>query len=284
MKNKQIIILDINKDVSNYINFLISRNLSDATIRKYSESAKRFLVFCKKNNNATINKIIFIKFIQNDQDNLKANSLRGKYISTLQFLKFKNMNFIDELKNNFKLPPIFQTPKFIISYNEFQIILACFNLKKFNQLKKYVWLKILFETGIRAFEFQKLKKEDIENTFIKIIGKGKKERIVFITPELKGLMISWPFDHFCTDKNGRIITTKHLRNLIKNIGTKNGYNGSRSITPHTLRRSFCTNLIKNGCNLKIVQNLMGHNSISTTSKYIFFNENEMYQEYLKCIN
>lgn len=215
MKNEQIIILDINEEISNYKYFLMSKNLSYETIRKYSENAKRFLLFCEINNNNKINKMIFISFIQHGQENLKANSLRGKYISTLQFIKFKDMNFIDELNNNFKLPPIFQTPKFVINKNDIELILNKLNINKFYQMKKYIWIRILFETGLRSFEFQKLKKSDIDNNFLKVIGKGKKERIVFITPELKKMMIKWPFEHFCTDKNGKIITLKHLRKMIK---------------------------------------------------------------------
>lgn len=284
MDNDQIAIINtVDNEINLYEQFLYSRNLSKQTIHHYSVYAKRFLLFCEYQNKA-INKESFIKFIQCNQDLLKATSLRSKYICTTQFLKFKNLNFINEMKANFKLPAIYQTPKFIISQNELKLILNSFDLKKFYQFKKYMWLKILFETGIRAFEFQKLKKKDIENTFIRIVGKGKKERLVFITPELKQLMkYDWPFEYFCTDKNGRIVTIKHLRKLLKKIGQQFGYSESKSITPHMLRRSFCTNLIKRGCNLKIVQNLMGHNSISTTAKYLFFNEVEMYEEYLKCI-
>lgn len=284
MNHDQIAIIDtIEDEINSYKQFLEYRNLSKQTIHHYVVYAKRFLLFCEYQNKI-INKESFIKFIQYKQDLLKAASLRLKYISTMQFLKFKNLNFINEMKNNFKLPPIYQTPKFIISKSEITSLLKNFNLNRFYQFKKYMWLKILFETGIRAFEFQKLKKKDIENTFIRVLGKGKKERLVFITPELKKLMISnWPFEHFCTDKNGRVVTIKHLRKLLKKIGNQFGYSESKSITPHMLRRSFCTNLIKKGCNLKIVQNLMGHNSISTTAKYLFFDEVEMYQEYIKCI-
>lgn len=284
MNHNQITIIDtIENEINSYKQFLEYRNLSKQTIYHYAVYAKRFLLFCEYQNKI-INKESFIKFIQCNQDLLKATSLRSKYICTTQFLKFKNLYFINEMKSNFKLPAIYQTPKFIISHNELKLILNSFNLKNFYQFKKYMWLKILFETGIRAFEFQKLNKKDIENTFIRVLGKGKKERLVFITPELKKLMISdWPFEYFCTNKNGRIVTIKHLRKLLKKIGNQFGYSESKSITPHMLRRSFCTNLIKKGCNLKIVQNLMGHNSISTTAKYLFFNEVEMYEEYLKCI-
>lgn len=283
MNHDQITIIDTIKDeINSYKQFLEYRNLSKQTIHHYVGYAKRFISFCEYQNKI-INKESFIKFIQYKQDLLKAASLRSKYISTMQFLKFKNLNFTNEMKNNFKLPAIYQTPKFIISKSEITSLLKNFNLNRFYQLKKYMWIKILFETGIRAFEFQKLKKIDIENTFIRVIGKGRKERIVFITPDLKRLMHNWPFEYFCTNKNGEIVTIKHLRKLLKKVGESFGYSKSTSITPHMLRRSFCTNLIKGGCNLKIVQNLMGHNSISTTAKYLFFNEVEMYQEYLKSI-
>lgn len=269
-----------NYNISNYIKYLKLNNYSNSTIKSYSTVALSFLRFSKNN----ITKENFVMFIKKHFERSKPSTIITKFNYLSNFLNFLKIKwFTNNFKKNFILPRINSEPKIILNKKQLDDILNSFNLQKMNQFKKYLWVRILFETGLRASEFQRLKKSHINSNFkINIIGKGYKNRIVFITPSLYEIIQSWPYEYFCVDKKGNKVTTRQLRKTISQIGNKilkiNG------ITPHTLRRSFCTNLIKNGCKLNIVQSLMGHSSISTTSKYIFLNQEEMFEDYKLAIS
>lgn len=261
--------------LNNYIKYLKLKNYADTTINSYLITANSFLKFC----NSKISKENFILFIKNNFKKRKPSTIRTKFNYLSNFLSFLEIDwFTNEFKNNFILPKLNNEPKVVLDKTKIKSILNNFNLKKITQFKKYLWVRILFETGLRASEFQMLRKDDISNTCrIYIIGKGYKSRTVFITEELYKIIQNWPYQYFCIDKNGNLVSTRQLRKTLKQIGNK--FLNMNNLSPHMLRRSFCTNLIKNGCKLNVVQALMGHSSISTTSKYIFFSQEEMYDEY-----
>ncbi len=137
----------------------------------------------------------------------------------------------------------------------------------------------MFKTGLRSDEILNLKKSNISENQINIIGKGNKTRVVFILDDLIFKMLNWEFDYFVSDKNGNKLSKSSLYIIIKNLGIMI----NKNISPHSLRRSFCTNLIKNGCNIAVVQKMMGHSSINTTTKYIFLDKDEMFSHFKKFI-
>jgi len=139
-------------------------------------------------------------------------------------------------------------------------------------------LELLYSSGIRVGELTQLNCDDVdwELGIIKVLGKGKKERIVPIGSKaleaLKGSLRSRRlspgnernFSLFANRRGGRL-TDRSVRRIVEKYGKKCGLGGS--VTPHALRHTFATHLLDAGADLRDIQELLGHASLSTTQKY-----------------
>ncbi len=141
-------------------------------------------------------------------------------------------------------------------------------------------VQTLFSTGMRISELVKLDRDDIraDSNEIPIRGKGNKVRVVFLSPEAVSAISAYVKDRADTDpalfirhKKGvgaaddLRISTRSIQRMIKKHATKAGI--TKDITPHTLRHSFATDLLANGADVRQVQELLGHSSITTTQVY-----------------
>ena len=153
-------------------------------------------------------------------------------------------------------------------------------------------LELLYATGLRVSEMVGLNVQDIdfEEGYIRAMGKGSKERIVYLYPEalsnLRGY-IGGARVSLLGQKNGETalyvnqrgerLTRQWVWNILKSSAKKAGIDGK--ITPHTLRHSFATHLLQNGASLRHVQELLGHSSISTTQVYTHLTDSHVREEY-----
>ena len=142
--------------------------------------------------------------------------------------------------------------------------------------KDYLLLfKFFLNTGIRAFELINLKWENFNQNKILIKGKGNKLRYVFIDKKFFKYIKPLKNGYLIKSIRNKHITQKQLNLIIRKFSLKININ----FTPHDLRRSFCTHLVRNNCNLKIIQILMGHSNLSVTSRYICLTEHEVLKIY-----
>ena len=254
-----------------YHKYLYNRNLSENTIKAYIHWKNKFIEFSK--NRITIDK--FCHFLKSYELNHSPNSTRLVFSSIINYLKFINSKLLKDAKK-YKLPKVQDFPKKILSI---KLVISLLNSldNNFYSNRLNIWIKLLFFTGIRASELNNLSKKNVINNKLLIKGKGNKLRYVFINNELKNLINKWPYEYFAVNKYGKKISNKQIRQVIREFGNKNNL----KIHPHMLRRTFCTELIKSGCNLKTVQKLMGHSNIAVTSRYIEISEDEMFKEYSK---
>ena len=253
--------------------YLKAKNLSDKTIGLYSIWVKKFLEFLNGREISKMNVSIYIKELQKIYN---PNTIRCAFRVIQQFIKYNKCDFFNELCE-IRLPTLEEYPRVVVKKDQYNQLQLLFDSKKWIDKRDSLIFEILFKTGLRASEILNLSKSDIFDNKIKILGKGNKTRFIFILNDLKIKLINWDFEYFLVNKKGLKLSPKQLNTIIK----KNGKKINLEISPHSLRRSFCTNLIKSGCNIKVIQKMMGHNSISTTSKYIFFDEEEMLQEFKK---
>lgn len=151
---------------------------------------------------------------------------------------------------------------------------------RLNALRDAALLQILFSTGMRISEAIKLNRDDIRerSNEIPIRGKGNKIRVVFLSPEAQQSIASYLDErtdvdpalfirhrpHIGKDDDLRL-TPRTVQRLIKHYAAAAGI--TKNITPHTLRHSFATDLLSNGADVRQVQQLLGHASITTTQVY-----------------
>ena len=221
----------------------------------------------------------------------KLSSLRSfyKYLFNNEMIKTNPFKYVTSPKKEKKLPKY-------LGIEEIEII---FNIPDINTplgQRDRLILEVLYGTGIRVSELVNIKIDDIDfsNKEIRITGKGNKERIDpfgdycldsmnrFIDDGRRKLLDKHnkTSDYLIINEKGNQITTRGVEKLIDNIVKKAAL--KKHVSPHMLRHSFATHLLNNGCDIRTVQELLGHESIETTQIYTHVSNEHLREVYLKC--
>jgi integrase/recombinase XerD len=167
-----------------------------------------------------------------------------------------------------------------LDYPEIEQLLAAIDLSTPEGGRNRAMLEVLYSSGLRVSELVELKRSNVyfDIGFLRVIGKGNKERLVpcgkealkFLKLYLTEIRVQVPvqpgFDSFVfLNRRGRKLSRVMVFNIIKSLAAKIGL--KKSISPHTFRHSFATHLIEGGADLRAVQEMLGHESITTTEIY-----------------
>lgn len=168
----------------------------------------------------------------------------------------------------------------VLSVEEIDAILACIDLSQPQGQRNRAIIEILYGSGLRVSEAVELKISSVyfDEEFLSITGKGNKQRLVplgrsaakelksWIQNQRKHISIKKGFeDHVFLNRNGRKLSRVMIFLVIKELAEKAGI--KKTISPHTLRHSFATHLVEGGADLRAVQDMLGHESITTTEIY-----------------
>lgn len=184
-------------------------------------------------------------------------------------------------------------PKFLY-YNELMEMFDSINLDNFYGKRNRCILEVLYATGVRVSELVNIKLSDIDfdNGTIKVIGKGNKERIVYFLDYPKKYMLDYikngrnvmlnnkPCEYLFINKLGNKLTTRGVELIIKDIISKTSIKSN--VTPHTIRHTFATHLLNEGCDIMSVKELLGHESLKATQVYTHITNEELRNIYLNC--
>lgn len=273
-------------------------NYSDLTINGYDYEITKFLDYL--NDNHLDYKKINLDMIRNylkylDSLKYKKNSISKNLSSLRSFYKFLteekvilNNPFknISNPKKDKKLPDF-------LNYEEINKLFDCADTTTPLGLRNRCILEILYDTGIRVSELVNLKINDIEfdKKIINILGKGKKERIVYygdylqevldkyINDSRKYLLNNKLSEYLILNNNGSKITTRGVEYIIDKMVNEAAI--KHKISPHVLRHTFATHMLNGGADIKSIQQLLGHESLSTTGIYTHITNDVLRQEYLK---
>ena len=273
-------------------------NYSDLTINGYDYEITKFLDYL--NDNHLDYKKINLDMIRNylkylDSLKYKKNSISKNLSSLRSFYKFLteekvilNNPFknISNPKKDKKLPDF-------LNYEEINKLFDCADTTTPLGLRNRCILEILYDTGIRVSELVNLKINDIEfdKKIINILGKGKKERIVYygdylqevldkyINDSRKYLLNNKLSEYLILNNNGSKITTRGVEYIIDKMVNEAAI--KHKISPHVLRHTFATHMLNGGADIKSIQQLLGHESLSITGIYTHITNDVLRQEYLK---
>ena len=268
-------------DLKKYLDYLkYNKNYSDNTILNYHNDILEFLSFLKREYLDLYSlKYSDIRFLLDyyNSINLSSLSIRRKISSLKGFYKFlaRNNKVDDNPFSYVTLPKKEKKLPQFLNYNEVIEIFEVIDTSNVLGLRNRLIMELLYATGIRVSELVNIKIGDIDinNRSIMVTGKGNKSRIVFFNDVCKKYIEKFineskdirKCDYLIINHHGKNITTRSIRLIINKIIDETSI--IKKIHPHTLRHTFATHLLNNGCNLLTVQELLGHSSISTTGIY-----------------
>ena len=290
----------MDKYIEKFIEYLkIQKNYSELTRINYEKDLIEYSNFLKDNNYSYDNmdyKKCTNYLIYLDNKKYKKTSVSRKLSSLRSFYKFLVLN--DYTDNN---PFILisspkkekKIPKFI-NYQGIDEIFEIPDIKTIEGQREKVILEILYGSGVRVSELVNIKIKDIDfkdNTIL-IFGKGSKERVVsfgemaldalntYINNGRKEYLGDKTSDYLIVGKNEENLTTRRIEQIIDNLIKKTSI--KMNITPHMFRHTFATHLLDQGCDLLAVQELLGHESLSSTEIYTHVSNEHLREVYYKC--
>jgi integrase/recombinase XerD len=264
----------------------LERSLSSNTIEAYLHDVNKLLQFSEAGNEKTPDKINtedlknFIVWV-NELGMLpptQARVLSGlkaffRYLVLEDIIKNDPSALLESPKLRRKLPDT-------LSINDINNLISAIDLSKTEGMRNKAMLEVLYGCGLRVSELTGLRISNLflEIEFIKILGKGNKERLVPIGSEASKYLKIYleesrvhisvkpgKEDFVFLNKRGAPLSRVMIFILIKHLASKIGL--QKSISPHTFRHSFATHLIEGGADLRAVQEMLGHESITTTEIY-----------------
>ena len=205
-----------------------------------------------------------------------------KYLLVEDIIKNNPAELLESPKKIRKLPDT-------LSYQDINRLIEAIDLSKPDGPRNKAIVEVLYSSGLRVSELTELKLSNLylDIEFIKVVGKGSKERLVPIGGEAVKALKIWieqvrvhtPIkkgeeDLVFLNRRGSRLSRVYIFMLIKQLAELAGI--KKSISPHTLRHSFATHLVEGGADLRAVQEMLGHESITTTEIYTHLD-----REYLK---
>jgi integrase/recombinase XerD len=274
--------------IKSYQSYLkIERGLSKNTIENYSFDIERLRLFLVTNeidvspikiSEETVQQFIYsVSKEVNPRSQARIISGLKSFFSYLIFEDYRTDNpleLIETPKTGRKLPDT-------LSVEEIDNLIAAIDLTTNEGERNRAMLETLYGCGLRVSELITLKISDLffEEGFIKITGKGNKQRFVPISDLTQKfiqiyrntirthLAIQKGFeDTLFLNRRGKQLTRAMIFTIIKNLALQ--INLYKTISPHTLRHSFATHLLENGADLRSIQLMLGHESITTTEIYV----------------
>ena len=286
-----------NSYIKNYQSYLkIERGLSKNTIDNYSFDLERLCTFLNENSiNISplhIDEYQIQQFIYAVSKEVNATS-QARIISGLKsffsYLVFEDyradspMELIEAPRLGRKLPDT-------LSVAEIDALIAAIDLSKPEGERNRAMLETLYSCGLRVSELVTLKISDLffDEGFIKITGKGNKQRFVpiseltmkYISIYRNDVRVHVPIqkgfeDTLFLNRRGRQLTRAMVFTIIKSLAVE--IQLDKIISPHTLRHSFATHLLENGADLRAIQMMLGHESITTTEIYVHLDRKHLTQ-------
>ena len=274
----------------------IERGLSKNTIDSYTKDLEKLCLFLKENNISispiAIDTDIVKQFIYEVAKNLNPRS-QARIISGLRsffdyliFEEYRNTNPTDLLetpKIGTKLPDT-------LSQDEIDALINAIDLSHPQGERNRTIFETIYSCGLRVSEAVTLKNSDLffEEGFIRVLGKGNKERYVpihenaqrYITMYQKSIR-SHVFpqkgfeDTLFLNRRGKGLSRQMIFMILKDLAIK--IDLKKKISPHTLRHSFATHLLQNGADLRAIQQMLGHESITTTEVYVHVDKSYLKQ-------
>lgn len=281
------------KNIEDYELFLkTEKKLGNNTIDSYILDIIKFYEWNNNSDITYMSKKQILEYISYLRSYLNEKSI-NRHISSLKgfYLYLVDNNIIREspLEEIYSLKTKKTLPKYL-SVEEVDRLLNI-NLKTPFDYRNKAMLEVMYATGLRVSELVSLcfSNIDFENSLIRVNGKGKKDRIVplgeiaqyylkiYINDYRSKLLNKNNYDLIFLNNHGKPISRQGFNFILNNI--RKEVKIDKDITPHTLRHSFATHLLERGADIRSIQEMLGHENISTTNIYTYVVNNVLRGNY-----
>ncbi len=288
----------MNEYIEKFLQYIYSKNShSEQTIASYRNDLNQLMEFLKSQSIDTFetaDRLVFLQFLAQlrTTSQVKNSTIARKLSTYRSFYRYLNeymgigINPLESIQtptNKRKIPDF-------LFINEVQFFLDTYDENDDAQLRDKTMFTLMYASGLRVSEVVSLtwNQIDISNRILHIRGKGDKERIV---PFFKGFDVKlmqykeryWQKyaqdDHVFVNLRGKAFTSRGIQYVMKKHADAIQMN--MTVHPHMLRHSFATHLLDNGADIRLVQELLGHSSLSTTQIYTHVSTQTLKNEYQK---
>ncbi|NLD05214.1 MAG: tyrosine recombinase XerC [Synergistaceae bacterium] len=285
---------NISTNIDQFLTFLESRGRSKNTVTNYRVDLEQFREYLLRQGISDVSEIdsqsvrVYLSNIigfgiAKSSAARKLSSVRGfiRWLSSRELLEYGVAAGLKGPKLPSSLPRALsfeETEKLLVEGPE---------LGKHYQRDRLV-LELLYGSGLRVSELIDLNWENIETDqrIIRVLGKGSKERLVPFGPSVKKLLEDWSVlskeenkgPLFISEKGAERLAVRTVHRLVQRAALRVGLYG---VSPHTLRHCFATHLLERGAPLRVVQELLGHESIAATQRYLSITAEQMKKSYME---
>ncbi len=290
------------KKYEGYLRF--EKGFAGLTIRFYIRDLKEFLKYISdkkiENNIIKEEKVlpsIVREYLASLFKDRERSTVSRKIASLRTFFKFLEREGAVE-KNpteGLSFPKVPKSLPRFLNQDEAKVFVESPEERSVLTVRDRAMLELLYSSGLRVAELTGLKIQDIdmENELLRVRGKGGKERIVPFGEKAKEALDKYlnrrkellvggrliDPDALFLNYKGEKLTTRSVERIVKKYRAKSGL--SKEISPHVLRHSFATHLLEGGADLRVIQELLGHSSLSTTQKYTHISVDRLMEVYKK---
>ena len=289
--------------ISQFLNYIENeRRYSKQTVLAYSKDLKEFHKFLESSGETDITKLVYQDFrlflaFLNERElarttiSRKLSSLRAffKYALRMDWIESNPMELIQYNVKKQQLPEFFYEDEMRELFTAIEVSESSL------QLLHSALVELLYATGMRVSELTNLtlQQVDYDMSLVRVIGKGNKERIIPVgdlalksltkyiqelRPELAAKSKPEDRNYVFLSKTGLQLSPTQVRKILNSIVKEAGLN--LSIHPHKLRHTFATHLLNNGADMRSVQELLGHEDLSSTQVYTHVTKDRLRSTYL----
>jgi integrase/recombinase XerD len=268
------------EEIEEFIAYLASeRGLARHTLDAYQRDLRHFSKGLKKRAEEITEEEIIAFLLELRKKNYASSSCARALVALKVFFRFlkREGKVARDMTLYLDTPKIWQLIPEVLSPEEVSALLAVPDERTLVGARDKAILQVLYGSGLRVSELCGLNLTDVDDRFIRVKGKGGKERVVPIAASAI-FAIDYYLIHYRTEEGNRgalqpLFLSKQGKRLhrtevwkqIKVYARKIGI--SKEISPHTLRHCFATHLLENGADLRVIQELLGHATIATTDRY-----------------
>ena len=260
------------------------KSLSKNTILAYKRDLNKWEEYCEEHNidpiKATFDDLqafVFDNFNEHTNARTQARIISGirsyyKFLLYYHYIEQDPTELLESPQFDKRLPSV-------LTIDEIDRMISCIDLSKPEGHRNRAIIEILYGSGLRVSELVNLTTNNIfiNEKYLTVIGKGDKQRFVPMSDESIKQYQYWLIDrsqlhiqrgqegYAFLNRRGHKLTRAMIFEIIKQLASKAEIN--KTISPHTLRHSFATHLLQNGADLRMIQMLLGHESITTTELY-----------------